>query len=150
MALLSRTVAALASALLACRVAADAPPPPSLSCGAGLCVASGLGSGMVLQQGPARAALFGSVPAGSPAGAAVTVSLNATDGSYSKTFSTAAMADGTWKVLLDARPGGRRLRRPDLDRSRRHRIMARPGRPRPSDDLQCRRRVLDGRGPGRG
>ena len=57
-------------------------------------------------QGPARAALFGSVPAGSPAGAAVTVSLNATDGSYSKTFSTAAMADGTWKVLLDARPGG--------------------------------------------
>ena len=94
---------AAALALLAPqRAAADA---PSLSCGAGLCFASGIGSGMVLQQAPARAALYGSVPAGSPAGAAVTVSLNASDGSYAKTFSAASAADGTWKVLLDAMPG---------------------------------------------
>ena len=94
----------LAAALLAARAAADA---PSLSCGAGLCFASGLGSGMVLQQAPARAALYGSVPAGSPAAAAVSVSLNSTDGSgFAKVYSTTAAADGTWKVLLDARPGG--------------------------------------------
>jgi len=90
-------------AALALRAAADA---PSLSCGAGLCFASGISSGAVLQQAPARAALYGSVPAGTAPGSAVTVSLNATDGSYSKTFSAAAAADGTWKVLLDARPGG--------------------------------------------
>jgi len=94
----------LAAALLAARAAADT---PSLSCGAGLCFASGLGSGMVLQQAPARAALYGSVPAGSPAAAAVSVSFNATDGSgFAKVYSTTAAADGTWKVLLDARPGG--------------------------------------------
>ena len=101
---MARSLALISAAAAAALARAE---PASLSCGAGLCFASGIGSSMVLQQAPARAAVYGSVPAGSPAGASVVVSINATDGSFSKTYAAAANADGSWKVVLgDARPGG--------------------------------------------
>ena len=79
---------------------------PVISCGSTVCFASGIGSGMVLQQAPSRAALYGSVPDGSPAGVTVTVQLNSTNGDYSKTFSTNAYVvtssgSQNWKILLD-------------------------------------------------
>jgi sialate O-acetylesterase len=92
------------AALLAGALAAAA-AAPSLSCGASLCFASGLSTGAVLQRAPSAAVLYGSAPPGS-AGARVTLALNATDGSYGKVFSGAVAADGTWRVVLDARPAG--------------------------------------------
>ena len=91
--------------LLASAVPLAAKIAPSLSCSsAGLCFASGLSSGAVLQRAPARAALYGSL-LGAP-GAAVSVRVAAADGSYSKTFFATAAADLTWKVLLDPMPAG--------------------------------------------
>lgn len=60
---------------------------------------------MVLQQAPSSAALYGSVPDGSPKGVTVSLQLNSSTG-YSKTFSTSAFTvteSGTqnWKILLD-------------------------------------------------
>ena len=79
--------------------------PPSLSCSStGLCFASGLSSGAVLQRAPERAALFGSL-LGS-AGALVTVRLASTDGAYVRLFNASAAADLTWKVLLEPLPAG--------------------------------------------
>ena len=78
---------------------------PSLSCSSqGLCFASGLSTGAVLQRGPERAALYGSIT-GAP-GALVSVRLASVDGAYAATFNATAAEDLTWKVLLDARPMG--------------------------------------------
>ena len=75
---------------------------PSLSCdGSRVCFSGGFSHMAVLQRSPAAAALYGSVPAGSPAGAAIALTLSASDGSYSKTFRGAAAADLTWKIVLD-------------------------------------------------
>ena len=81
---------------------------PSLSCGGGgICLSGTVNHNAILQRAPARAAVVGSVGAGSPAGAPVSLLLAGTgpDGSaYSKLFATAANADLTFKVLLDAMP----------------------------------------------
>lgn len=58
----------------------------------------------MLQRGPERAALYGSVT-GAP-GALVSVRLASVDGAYAATFNATAAEDLTWKVLLDARPMG--------------------------------------------
>ena len=81
---------------------------PSLSCGGGgICLSGTINHNAILQCAPARAAVVGSVNAGSPAGAAVSLELAGTLASgsaYSKVFSTTANADFTYKVLLDAMP----------------------------------------------
>jgi hypothetical protein len=88
---------------------ASAPAPasagPSLSCGSGgICLSGTVNHNAILQRAPAAAAVVGSVGAGSPAGAAVSLLLagtNADGSAYSKAFATSANADGTYKVLLD-------------------------------------------------
>jgi sialate O-acetylesterase len=90
--------------------------PASLSCGPSLCFASGLSTGAVLQQAPARAALYGSAPAGSAPGSQVVVTLTAAattttttttpQDQYTASFSSPLAADGTWKVLLDPLSAG--------------------------------------------
>ena len=75
---------------------------PALSCDSSrVCFSGGFSHMAVLQRAPAAAALYGSVPAASPAGAPVALTLSARDGSYSKTFATSVRADLTWKVVLD-------------------------------------------------
>ena len=77
------------------------------SCGPSLCFANNFGDFGVLQRGPARAAYYGSTGAPPVAGAAVSLTLAGVldDGStYNKSFATTSMADGTWKILLDAMP----------------------------------------------
>ncbi len=63
----------------------------------------------MLQRGPQRASLYGSV-ALADAGSALTLTLSSAPGSsgapYSKSFPATAAADGTWKLLLDAMPAG--------------------------------------------
>ena len=83
------------------RSAVSASSQPSLSCGPTLCFSGVFSHNAVLQRGPEAAALFGSVPASAPAGAPLSLTLAASDGSYTKTFGTTAAADRTWKVLLD-------------------------------------------------
>ncbi len=94
--------------LLAAVAVGAARGAPSLSCGGGgICLSGTVNHNAILQRAPARAAVVGSVNAGSPAGAAVSLELAGTlaDGSaYSKLFSTTATADFTFKVLLDAMP----------------------------------------------
>jgi len=78
----------------------------SNSCGSTLCFASGLGSGMVMQQAPASAAVYGSIPTSSPANTALSVTLASTDGKYNKAYPTNARDDFTWKVIFDPLPAG--------------------------------------------
>jgi hypothetical protein len=75
----------------------------SLQCGNELCFAGPINDGVVLQRAPAHAAVLGSVPPASPAGAAMSLTLAGVDGSgaaYNKSFAFAAMADSTWKLVL--------------------------------------------------
>ena len=95
-----RSVLALLSA------AAAAAAGPVLSCGDSLCFSGHFNDNAVMQRAPNKAAYYGSVPTGSPAGVAVSLTLAAADGSYSKQFTTNAMGDGTWKVVLDPMPTG--------------------------------------------
>lgn len=78
---------------------------PALSCSnLGVCFASGLSTGAVLQRAPNRASLYGS--ALGAAGAALHVTLASSDGALSHTVNTTLSSDGTWRVLLPAMPAG--------------------------------------------
>ena len=78
---------------------------PALSCSsAGVCFASGLSTGAVLQRAPARASVYGS--ALGAAGALLEVTLASSDGTFSHTVNTTLRGDGTWKALLPAMPTG--------------------------------------------
>lgn len=78
---------------------------PSLSCSSkGVCFASGISTGAVLQRAPEKSALYGSIT-GTP-GAKVTLLLSSVDGTYRKVYNTTAAADLTWKVLCDPMPTG--------------------------------------------
>jgi len=79
--------------------------PPSLSCSdVGICFASGLSTGAVLQRAPEKATLFGSLKGS--AGTTIQLRLVSTDGRYSKVFKTTASSDLTWRVTLDPMPIG--------------------------------------------
>ena len=85
------------------------PTTRSISCSrTHVCFSSGLSSGAVLQQAPARASLYGSVPAGSPVGAAVALELSWLSPAPAgrETFSGAVSREGTWKITLEPRAGG--------------------------------------------
>ena len=106
--------AALVAAALPARSSAQGNTCPPFSnatgsrwCGNALCFSGTFGSPGVLQQAPARAALYGATGTPAAPGAAVSVRLFGTldsNASYDKTFNTTALGDGTWKVLLDPMP----------------------------------------------
>lgn len=75
-----------------CACSPPTPPPP-----ARLAVASALGSGMVLQRAPARAAVWGTAPPGARVSVAVGAAASAT---------ATADADGRWSARLPALPAG--------------------------------------------
>ena len=82
---------------------------PYTSCGGSLCFSGGFNNNQVFQRAPAMAAVYGSIPKSSPAGATVTVTLAGTakDGtSYSKAFPTTINADYTFKALFDPMVAG--------------------------------------------
>jgi hypothetical protein len=58
-----------------------------------------------LQRAPERSSYYGSAT-GSPASSSIFLTLAATDGSYTKTFSSQLNADNTWKITLDPLPMG--------------------------------------------
>jgi len=60
--------------------------------------------GAVLQRAPARAALFGALAAPPAAAAHVTVNVSDAVSGWFASFGADVAPDGTWKVLLDARP----------------------------------------------
>lgn len=87
-------------------LAAAVPPiPPALSCSsAGICFASGLSSGAVLQRSPEVAVAYGS--ALGPPGAPIHITLASSNGSFTHTVDCALAADGTWRAVLPAMPTG--------------------------------------------
>jgi hypothetical protein len=94
----------LSSAFFLCLTSASA-LAPALSCASsGICFASGLSSGAVLQRAPAQAAAYGS--AVGAAGALIRVTLASSDGTVSHVVNTTLRSDGTWKVLLPSMSTG--------------------------------------------
>ena len=67
-----------------------------------------MGSGMVLQRAPAQASLYGFTNANPQSGVArITVTLKSTEGGASpESYTGTVFPDGTWKVLLSAKPAG--------------------------------------------
>ena len=91
--------------LLLTLAAAVPPIPPALSCSdAGICFASGLSSGAVLQRAPEVAVAYGS--ALGAAGAPIRVTLASANGTFTRTVDCALGADGTWRTALPAMPTG--------------------------------------------
>jgi len=78
---------------------------PGLSCGSSLCFSGNFNDNGVLQRAPERSSYYGSAT-GSPASSSIFLTLAATDGRYTKTFSSQLNADNTWKITLDPLPMG--------------------------------------------
>ena len=93
--------------LLLARAASALPAGVGRDCGPSVCFSGNFAHNAVLQRAPQHAAIYGASGTNYSVGTPMTLTLFGaapSGAAYNKSFPTTSMADGTWKVLLDAMP----------------------------------------------